>query len=192
MMKPLLKLPKPALHNRLTYAVFSLIMFSFSFMFIVWPLSHLIRISLAQEIAWPLVGFCCLSVPLGLLFMYASTRFHIWIFPYQFTVNYSEKVCGHSWGDTWQNKTSLEGVSSIVAELGWSSRRTWPWHIYLKYDDGIRKVHVLQSVKTHTKEHKSFDDCLLVCESLSECLEIPIEFNEWSEELLVKANDVET
>lgn len=182
-MKPLLKLQKPTLHKRIGFAIWAGFIICFASLFVWMPLVHIVRELAAGSFPWPLIGFASISLPFGGVMIWLGLSYRVWIFPYQFTVDFSERTCGYLWRNSWRNRVSLRGLSALVSAPAWSER-VWPWVIYAEYNDGRERKAILNSNKQFGRETDAFRDCLDTCEILSRYLEVPIEFDEWSEKLI--------
>ncbi len=182
-MKPPLKLKKTAIHTRIFFGFFAAFIISFAALFILLPVTHIVQHLSTGVVPWPLIGFAFLSIPFGGLMMWLAARYRVWIFPYQFTVDYSQKVCGYQWRESWMDRVSLSDLRALVSAPAWSER-VWPWVIYAEFSDGRERKAIFNSHKQFGREVEAFSDCMETCEILSNYLEVPIEFDEWTEEVI--------
>lgn len=190
-MKPLLKLQKPALLRRIGFAFLGGFIICFASLFVVMPPVHILRELAEGNVPWPLIGFACLSLPVGGFMIWIGSRYRVWVFPYQFTVDFSQKICGYLWQDSWVDCVSLRGLKTLVSAPAWSES-VWPWVIYAEFDDGRKRMAILNSHKQFGRETDAFFDCLEICKILSHYLEVPIEFEEWSNELIAQETERRT
>ena len=180
-----LKLDKPRFHTRVLFAIFAGFIICFGTALLALPLAYLAKEISIERIPWPRIGLVCLSVPFGAMVIWAGLRYRIWIFPYQFTVDRSKNVCGYSWNDSWVAKTELSGIGALITAPAYSRHR-WPWVIYATFKGEHGRKVVFRSPESCSDEESAFERSFAVCQSIANHLAVPIEFDQWSPEILAK------
>lgn len=182
-MKPPFQLERPGLQKRLLFGGWSIVILCFASIFVGLPLIHLSRELSNGPIPWPLVGFAALSVPFGGLMFWIGSRYRVWVFPYQFTVDKSQNACGYLWRESWVDRTDLTGVDALVTAPAYS-KRMWPWVIYASFGDGRDRKAILNSHDSFASEVIAFERSYETCSKMADYLGVPVEFDEWSPEII--------
>ena len=178
----LLQLDKTPIYKRIIFGVFAIFILCFASIFIALSLIHIVNKIINGTIPWPLVGFAFLAVPFGGLMVYIGFRYRVWVFPYQFTVDKSQNVCGYLWKKSWVDVIDLIGIVSLVTVPTYS-QDTWPWGIYADFGEGRERKMILNSHNSFNTEREAFEHSLKIGSKIASYLDVPIEFDEWSSDV---------
>lgn len=112
-----------------------------------------------------------------------GVRYRVWVFPYQFTVDISQKACGYLWKESWVDRTDFSGLAALVTAPAYS-RRMWPWVIYARFEGQRDHKAILNSHSGLSSELAAFERSLETCSRIADYLGVPVEFDEWSAETI--------
>ena len=181
--KPPLKLPKPPIHTRIGVALFALMAGVFASVSVALPQIHIVQELLSGNVPWPLLGFACISAAAGILLLWVGWRLRVWILPYEFTFDPSQNICGYVYRGSWIDPVDLSALEALVSEPAFSQRR-WHWAISARFSDGRATKPILNYPETFASEAAAFQRAFQVASEIADYLEVPLEFEEWSAQVL--------
>ncbi len=124
----------------------------------------------------------------GLLFCYLAFSYRKWILPNQFVIDRKRMICGRRWNDHWIGTKEISEVKVISISPGYASAG-WPW-VMLFHTEGEQNPRLaFHSRVRYPTEKEAFERAKAAGSEVSDFLDIPLEFEDWSESIIQGAQD---